>query len=182
MIRRSVKVQLFAFLLITLLTVSVLSARYVGLWDRVVGGQYHVAADFEQSGGIFVGSEVSYRGVTVGRVDNLRLSKDGVVVEANIQRGVKIPKDTKVVVENRSAVGEQYLDFQPRSEGGAVLADGDVIPRKDTQYPLRVDTLLLDLDRTVNSVDKKDLSTVVDELGYGFAGRGSGPPAAHRQR
>lgn len=172
MIRRSVKVQLFAFLLITLVTVSVLSARYVGLYDRVVGGQFHVAADFAQSGGIFVGSEVSYRGVTVGRVDNLRLSSDGVVVEAKIERGVKIPKDTKVVVENRSAVGEQYLDFQPRSEGGEVLADGDTIPRKDTQYPLRVDTLLLDLDRTVNSVDRDDLSTVVDELGAGFADGG----------
>ena len=172
MIRRSVKVQLFAFMLITLLTVSVLSARYVGLYDRVAGGQYHVTADFEQSGGIFVGSEVSYRGVTVGRVDRLRLSKDGVVVEAKIKRGVKIPKDTKVVVENRSAVGEQYLDFQPRSDRGPDLADGDSIPRKDTAYPLRVDTLLLDLDQTVNSIDRGDLATVVDELGAGFADGG----------
>ena len=172
MIRRSVKVQLAAFLLITLFTVSLLSARYVGLYDRVAGGQIHVTADFEQSGGIFVGSEVSYRGVTVGRVDDLRLSKDGVIVDAKIQRGVKIPKDTKVVVENRSAVGEQYLDFQPRSDTGPDLADGDAIPRKDTAYPLRVDTLLLDLDQTVNSVDKQDLSTVVDELGKGFADGG----------
>jgi phospholipid/cholesterol/gamma-HCH transport system substrate-binding protein len=173
MIRRGVKVQLFAFLLITLVTVSLLSAKYVGLYDRLVGGQYHVSANFEQSGGIFVGSEVSYRGVTVGRVDGLRLSKDGVLVDAKIQRGVKIPKDTKVVVENRSAVGEQYLDFQPRSEGGPVLANGDVIPRKDTAFPLRVDTLLLDLDQTVNSVDKKDLRVVVDELGQAFEGGGT---------
>ena len=172
MIRRSVKVQLLAFLLITLVTVSVLSARYVGLYDRVVGGSYHVAADFEQSGGIFVGSEVTYRGVTVGRVDNLKLSKDGVVVDAKIQRGVVIPKDTKVVVENRSAVGEQYLDFQPRSYEGASLKDGDTVARKDTAFPLRVDTLLLDLDQTVNSVDKQDLRIVVDELGKGFADGG----------
>ena len=173
MIRRSVKVQLLAFLLITLVTVSVLSARYVGLYDRVAGGQYHVSADFEQSGGIFVGSEVTYRGVTVGRVDNLRLSKDGVVVDAKIQRGVVIPKDTKVVVENRSAVGEQYLDFQPRSDKGASLKNGDTIARKDTAFPLRVDTLLLDLDQTVNSVDKQDLRTVVDELGTAFADGGT---------
>ena len=172
MIRRSVQVQLFAFLLITLVTVSVLSARYVGLYDQVAGGQYHVAADFEQSGGIFVGSEVTYRGVTVGRVDNLKLSKDGVIVDAKIQRGVVIPKDTKVVVENRSAVGEQYLDFQPRTDKGASLRNGDTIPRKDTVFPLRVDTLLLDLDGTVNSVDKQDLRTVVDELGKGFADGG----------
>ena len=172
MIRRSVKVQLLAFLLITLFTVSLLSARYVGLYDRVVGGQYLVSADFADSGGIFVGSEVSYRGVQVGRVEKLRLSKDGVLVDARIRRGVQIPKDTVVVVENRSAVGEQYLDFQPRRDGGPVLADGDAVPRKDTAYPLRVDTLLLGLDQTVNSVDKQDLATVVDELGKGFADGG----------
>ena len=173
MIRRTVKVQLVAFLLITLVTVSLLSARYVGLYDRVVGGQYRVSADFAQSGGIFVGSEVSYRGVQVGRVEKLRLSRDGVIVDARIKRGVEIPKDTIAVVENRSAVGEQYLDFQPRSQGGAKLADGDVVPRKDTRSPLRVDTLLLDFDRTVESVDKRDLRVVVDELGKAFADGGT---------
>lgn len=172
MIRRSVQLQLLAFLLITLVTVSVLSARYVGLYDRVVGGQYRVSADFAQSGGIFVGSEVTYRGVTVGTVDRLRLSKDGVIVDATIHRGVTIPKDTRAVVENRSAVGEQYLDFQPRTNAGPRLHDGDVIPRKNTAYPLRVDTLLLDLDHTVNSVDRRDLQTVVDELGTAFDGSG----------
>jgi phospholipid/cholesterol/gamma-HCH transport system substrate-binding protein len=173
MIRRSVKVQLVAFGLITLLTVSILSARYVGLWDRVLGGQYTVSADFADSGGIFVGSEVSYRGVQVGRVEKLRLSKDGVIVDARIRRGVQIPKDTVAVVENRSAVGEQYLDFQPRREGGKLLADGDTIARKDTRTPIRVDNLLLHLDGTVSSVDRGDLRTVVDELGTAFADGGA---------
>ncbi len=173
MIRRSVKVQLVAFLLITLVTVSLLSARYVGLYDRVVGGQYVVSADFAESGGIFVGSEVSYRGVQVGRVERLRLGRDGVIVDAKIQRGVEIPKDTIAVVENRSAVGEQYLDFQPRSDKGERLEDGDTIARKDTRTPLRVDNLLLHFDRTVESVDKDDLKVVVDELGQAFADGGT---------
>ncbi|HEV7147259.1 MAG TPA: MCE family protein [Pedococcus sp.] len=173
MIRRSVQVQLAAFLLITLLTVSLLSAKYVGLYDQVVGGQIHVSADFAQSGGIFVGSEVTYRGVTVGRVEGLKLSKDGVVVQAKLQRGTAIPKDTLAVVEDRSAVGEQYLDLQPRTAKGPMLSNGDVIPRQDTKYPLRVDTLMLDLDQTVNSVNRTDLQTVVNELGFAFADGGT---------
>lgn len=173
MIRRSVQVQLAAFLLITLLTVSVLSAKYVGLYDQVVGGQIHVSADFAQSGGIFVGSEVTYRGVTVGRVEGLKLSKDGVVIQAKLQRDTAIPKDTLAVVENRSAVGEQYLDLQPRTAKGPMLASGDVIPRQDTKYPLRVDNLLLHLDQTVNSVDRNDLRTVVNEFGLAFADGGA---------
>jgi phospholipid/cholesterol/gamma-HCH transport system substrate-binding protein len=173
MIARSVQVKLLAFLLITLLAVSVLSARYVGLYDRVAGGQYRVSADFAESGGIFVGSEVTYRGVTVGRVERLRLSDDGVIVDARLRRGTQIPRDTVAVVENRSAVGEQYLDFQPRSGRGPMLRDGDVVPRADTRTPLRIDTFLLDMDQTVRSVDRRDLQVVVDELGQAFGEGGT---------
>jgi phospholipid/cholesterol/gamma-HCH transport system substrate-binding protein len=172
MIRRLTKVQLALFLVITVVATSYLSATYVGLTERILGGGPTVVADLGQSGGIFVGSEVTYRGVRVGRVSDLTLSRDGVRVHARLDRGVEVPKDTRAVVENRSAVGEQYLDLQPRADHGPYLADGDVIARADTETPLRVDTLLLDVDRTVRSVPKDDLVTVVDELGTGFEGTG----------
>jgi phospholipid/cholesterol/gamma-HCH transport system substrate-binding protein len=172
MIRRSVKLQLLAFMLITLVTVAILSARYVGLGDRLLGGTYLVTADFAQSGGIFVGSEVTYRGVRVGRVERLRLDPTGVLVDARLDRGTQVPRDTVAVVENRSAVGEQYLDLQPRRQGGPFLRAGDVIPRASTRYPLRVDQLLQDFDDTVQSVDKKRLKAVTDELGLAFADGG----------
>lgn len=176
MIRTFTKAQLAAFLLITIVAVSILSANYIGLTQRLLGGGASFSASFAQSGGIFVGSEVTYRGVKVGRVSGLELEKDGVLVQAQLDRGAEVPKDTLAVVENRSAVGEQYLDLQPRSFGGPVLRTGDRIPRKDTAYPVRVDQLLLHLDNTVKSVDLNDLRTVVDELGTGF--EGSGPDLA----
>jgi phospholipid/cholesterol/gamma-HCH transport system substrate-binding protein len=172
MIRTLTKAQLAAFMLITIVTVSILSANYIGLTERLLGGGAQFGASFAESGGIFVGSEVTYRGVAVGRVSGLELEKDGVLVQAQLKRGVEVPKDTRAVVENRSAVGEQYLDLQPRSSGAPFLQTGDRIPRKDTAYPIRVDQLLLDVDRTVRSVDKEDLRTVIDELGTGFEGAG----------
>ncbi len=172
MIRRTVKIQLAVFGLLTLVTVAILSARYVGLTDKVLGGTYVVQADFQESGGIFVGSEVTYRGVSVGRVESLELIKDGVLVQARINRGVEVPKDTKVVVENRSAVGEQYLDLQPNVSTGPFLAPGDTIPRSATAYPVRVDILLQHIDNTVRSVDRNDLKITVDEFGKAFADGG----------
>ncbi|MGZ4598491.1 MAG: MCE family protein [Oryzihumus sp.] len=173
MIRRATKIQLAVFAAITLITVSVLSARFVGLTDKILGGSYLVSADFADSGGIFTGAEVTYRGVTVGKVEKLRLTKDGVLVDMRLDRGTEVPKDTLAVVENRSAVGEQYLDFQPRHEGGPYLAAGATVPRTDTRAPLRIDNLLLHLDNTVKSVDRKQLATVVDELGNAFGGSGA---------
>lgn len=172
MIRTLTKVQLAAFTLITIVAVSILSANYIGLTERVLGGGPLITASFAQSGGIFVGSEVTYRGVKVGRVSGLELEQDGVLVEAQLDRGAEVPQDTRAVVENRSAVGEQYLDLQPRSADGPTLATGDRIPREDTAYPIRVDQLLLDVDRTVRSVPQEELRIVIDELGAGFEGSG----------
>ena len=93
MIRRSVKVQLVAFAAITLLAVSFLSARYVGLGQRLFGGGYVVTADFADSGGIFSGAEVTYRGVQVGRVDHLRLTPGGVLVDLRLNDGTHVPTD-----------------------------------------------------------------------------------------
>ncbi|MEO7069029.1 MAG: MlaD family protein [Nostocoides sp.] len=172
MIRPVVKVQLLAFLLVTMLGVSVLSAQYIGLNERLFGHGPTVSASFAESGGIFVGSEVTYRGVAVGHVSGLKLLTDGVLVEAKLNDGTKIPRDTLAVVEDRSAVGEQYLDFQPRTVGGPDLSNGDVVPRADTRYPIRVDQLLKDVDDTVRSVDQEHLRTMVNELGLAFADGG----------
>ena len=74
---------------------------------------------------------------------------------------------------NRSAVGEQYVDLQPRRRGGPYLAERRPHHRRpNTRTPLHTETLLLNLNRLVESVDKRDLTVVIDELGAAFAGSG----------
>ena len=172
MIRRSVKLQLAGFLAITLLAVSFLSARYVGLGEALFGGGYVVTADFADSGGIFSGAEVTYRGVPVGRVDRLRLTAGGVLVDLRLDKGTRVPTDAKAVVADRSAVGEQYVDLEPHRDGGPYLTAGSRIARADTAIPVPVATVLKDVDTTVGSVDRQQLVTVVDELGTAFASGG----------
>jgi phospholipid/cholesterol/gamma-HCH transport system substrate-binding protein len=169
-IRRGVKIQLVIFAVITLLGVSFVGARYAGLADPIVRPGYNIAASFTDSGGIFEGAEVTYRGLEVGKVGPLRLTKDGVLVALRIDKGVNVPNDARAIVRTRSAVGEQYVDLQPQRNGGPYLRAGDVIPPERTGVPLRVEALLLNFDRLVNSVGKDDLATVIDELGKAFAG------------
>lgn len=142
--------------------------------DDLLGRGYAVQADFADSGGIFPGAEVTYRGVPVGRVGALRLTgSDGVSVSLDIKDGAPhIPADTLAVVANRSAVGEQYVDLQPRTSHGPYLLDGSSIPRGSTRVPLPTTDLVLSLDRLVNSVGKDDLRVTVDELGKAFSGTG----------
>ncbi|MEV1052004.1 MlaD family protein [Streptomyces sp. NPDC049887] len=173
MITRTVRIQLAAFAAVTAVGVSYVGARYTGLVDAVLDRGYTVRADLADSGGVFRGAEVTYRGVPVGRVGELRLTgRDGVSVDLDIEDGARIPADTVAVVANRSAVGEQYVDLQPRGTGGPYLGEGDVIARADTRVPLPTTDVVLSLDRLVNSVGKEDLRITVDELGKAFAGTG----------
>ncbi|TLQ42933.1 MCE family protein [Streptomyces marianii] len=173
MITRTVRIQLAAFAAVTAVGVSYVGARYTGLVDAVLDRGYTVRADLADSGGVFRGAEVTYRGVPVGRVGELGLTgRDGVSVDLDIEDGARIPADTVAVVANRSAVGEQYVDLQPRSTGGPYLREGDVIARADTRVPLPTTDVVLSLDRLVNSVGREDLRITVDELGKAFAGTG----------
>ncbi|MGP3952866.1 MCE family protein [Streptomyces sp. 7N604] len=173
MITRMVKAQLLAFTAITAVGVSYVGAEYAGLGDRILDRDYTVRANFADSGGIYSDAEVTYRGIPVGRVGELRLGDSGgVSVELRIKDGPRIPSDTLAVVANRSAVGEQYVDLQPRARSGPYLSEGSVIAQRDTRTPLQTTKLIKGLDRFVQSVDKKDLKITVDELGKAFAGTG----------
>jgi virulence factor Mce-like protein len=172
-ITRKVRLQLLAFAAVALLGLSYLSFKYVGLDRVLLGDGFDVAADFSDSGGIFVNAEVTYRGVQVGRVSDMQLTDDGVRVTMTIDPGApEVPADTSAVVANRSAVGEQYVDLRPDQDDGPYLADGSVIPQDRTAIPIPVEQLLLDVDDLVGSIDTDDLRVVVDELGTAFAGAG----------
>lgn len=175
MITRTVRIQLLAFVVIALLGVTYVGANYAGLGTSLF--ETHactVNADFPDSGGIFTGAEVTYDGVTVGRVGDLTLLPDGVRVPLEIKncQDPEIPVDTIAAVSDRSAVGEQYVDLRPQKDGGPYLDDGATLPMNRNVLPVPTQVLLTNLDRLVTSVDTSDLSTVVSELGQAFGGRG----------
>ena len=173
MITRAVRIQLMVFLLITVVGVAFVGARYAQVDKLLFDDDYTVSASFAESGGIFTGAEVTYRGQPVGRVGDLKLLSDGVEVNLDIEKKAKIPSDLLAVVANRSAIGEQYVDLQPRRDGGPYLRDNSKIARSDTAIPIDTTELLLNLDQLVNSVDKKSLQTTVRELGAALKGRGT---------
>ncbi|MFC4783013.1 MCE family protein [Nocardioides sp. MAHUQ-72] len=173
MITRRTRIQLMVFVLITLLGVTYVGARYARLDRLVLDDSYTVVAHFEESGGIFAGGEVSYRGVRIGQVGKLELTDDGVDVYLDIDKSYdSIPADTLAVVGNRSAVGEQYVELQPQVDTAPYLRDDSEIADDDTRTPIATQKLLGDLSTTVESVDKKALRTTVSELGQAFGGTG----------
>ncbi|WP_433474709.1 MCE family protein [Spirillospora sp. CA-142024] len=175
-LKRGVIIQLIAFAVITVVGVAIVSVNYIGLGRGLLGKQYTTYVDLTDSGGVFTNAEVTYRGIPVGRVGPIELTKDGIRVKLLMERGKRIPREgTKAVVANRSAVGEQYIDLEPTRKSGPYLDEGDpyTIPRERTTLPVSTAELLRNVDSLVGSVNTKDLGVIVDELDKAFSGSAS---------
>lgn len=164
MLTRRVRAQVTAFVVIALLGISYVAVRYAGLQRLVGDSGYTVQLELSDSGGIFSNAEVTYRGVSVGRVGALRLTATGVSADLHITSSRHIPANLKAVVADRSAIGEQYVDLRPNVDSGPYLRGGSIIPRSVTSIPPPVDQLLDNVDTLAQSVPTSSLNTVIDQL------------------
>jgi phospholipid/cholesterol/gamma-HCH transport system substrate-binding protein len=156
-----------------LVAVLVASVWYIGFdvigW-RLGAQAYPVTVLLPQGGGIYTEADVTYRGVTVGRVVRLELTPTHVAVIADINPGVLIPADTAAHVRQMDAAGEQYLDLVPEAAGGPYLHAGSVIAASHTTIPVAISQVLADTSRLLDSINARQLDTVASALGTGFAG------------
>jgi phospholipid/cholesterol/gamma-HCH transport system substrate-binding protein len=172
-ITRLTKIQLMIFAIVTVIGGAFVGGRYAQIDRLVVDRSYPVTAQFSDSGGIFAGAQVTYRGIPVGKVGKLQFDNGGVKATLDIEKSAPdIPTDVLAVVANKSAIGEQFVDLQPKSRSGPFLASGSSIPLGSTRIPIDTTTLLVDVNDLVKSVNTDSLRTVVDELGQAFQGTG----------
>ena len=170
MIGWRVKVNL-VFFLVGSLGLSYLMANQI---LSVLQERYTVNAHFRDAGGVFTNQEVTYRGITVGQVGEMEVTKDGVSIELLIDQDFdEIPKDDiEARVMFKSAVGEQFVDLLPGTDDPPYLAHNDTIPVEQTSIPVSTQALLTTLEAVLRGVPPEDLKGAVDALGIGLTGRG----------
>jgi len=166
--KRGIKVRIAAFLILTAVGVVWVAGNYLGLVDKALGRGITVHATLPESGGLFEGSEVTYRGVKVGKVTKMEATGDGVRLDLALEEETELPQDSLLYVHNLSAVGEQYLDFEPPDGQGPYADEGYTFRGSEESLPVGEDALLIDLDAFVSSVDKASFGVVIGELGTLF--------------
>jgi phospholipid/cholesterol/gamma-HCH transport system substrate-binding protein len=173
MLVRRTRIQLVAFLVISVVAIVYALIRFAGLGQVFGQDGYTVKLELHESGGIFTGAEVTYRGYNIGRVGPLRLTASGLEADLNINPDTpNVPTNLQAVVANRSAVGEQFVDLRPVNESGPYLKAGSVIPADKTKTPIATEQVVNDLDGLAQSVPTDALRTVVDESYNAFNGTG----------
>jgi phospholipid/cholesterol/gamma-HCH transport system substrate-binding protein len=165
---RGTRTRLILFAILSAIGIVYVGASYLGVVDTILGRNKTVYVDLPSSGGTYIGSEVDYRGVKIGKVSDMFLTRQGVRLKLTLRSDANVPESSALMVSNLTAIGEQYVNFIPTNANKPYAPDGWVFTGTRADLPESTDSLLLTLNSFVNSVDPKDLTTAVGELGSMF--------------
>lgn len=120
-----------------------------------------------------IGGDVKVRGVLVGRIHDMDLSGDGVVVHLRLQEGHDIPADSRAEIRSKTVFGQKWIELIPPKDGtgGAILAAGDAIPDERTKEPLEFERALQLGHDLLSAIPLEDLSLTLNTLAEGFRGQ-----------
>jgi len=173
MLTRFVRTQLIIFTIASVIGVTVMFFNYVQVPTFFGLGHFTVKLELPASGGLYRFSNVTYRGVQIGKVTEVTvISPTKVVATLSLNTSPRIPADLVAEVRSVSAIGEQYVDLQPRSDSTPYLHDGSVIPAQDTTLPQQVGPMADQLSNLIGSIPKEKLSGLLDESFKAFNGAG----------
>lgn len=172
MLTRFVRNQLIIFAIASVIGMTLMIVVYMQAPTLLGIGRMTVKLELPGTGGLYRFSNVTYRGVEVGKVTEVRPTRDGAVATLSLNTSPKIPADLQAAVLSVSAVGEQYVDLRPRTGSGPYLEDGSVIPSENTSIPQAVGPMLDQVSALVDSVPEDKISALLDETFKGLNGSG----------
>ncbi|MGW2660159.1 MlaD family protein [Nocardia tengchongensis] len=123
------------------------------------------------SGGLMKTSEVTLRGLPIGKVRDIGATAHGLAVTLEYDAQYRIPVDSVVQIANLSAAGEQFLDFRPTGTAGPFLRDGSVVPNRQVRVATTVGDALAKLDALTAQLDPAKLQNLAATVAAGFEGR-----------
>jgi virulence factor Mce-like protein len=169
---RFVRNQLIIFTIASVVGVGVMLFAYMQVPTLLGIGRLAVTLEMPAAGGLYQFSNVTYRGVQVGKVTEVNLTETGAEAKLSLETSPKIPADLKAEVRSVSAVGEQYVDLRPNTDSGPYLEDGSRIPVQNTTIPQAVGPVLDQLSALVDSIPGDRISDLLDESFKAFNGAG----------
>jgi phospholipid/cholesterol/gamma-HCH transport system substrate-binding protein len=90
----------------------------LGAGELVGSDTYPVEARFANTGGLSTGATVMLAGVTVGRVDAIRLDPEdySAIVEMRIRSGLALPTDTMASIKTSGLIGDKFVALAPGAD------------------------------------------------------------------
>jgi phospholipid/cholesterol/gamma-HCH transport system substrate-binding protein len=159
--------------LVILGVLTLLGAAYmsVGVLDMSPTRQVtRLTLMLNTSGGLMPTSEVTMRGIKVGRVTGIQATTTGLAVSMELDRAHPVPADSAVSVENLSAAGEQYVEFKPKLIAPPYFSDGSVITADRVAPMVTGSDLLTKANALMSALNLDQVHTIINNAAAAFAG------------
>lgn len=102
--------------LVSLIIIISFIVSYAWLTNRLNSGTgFELRILFEDVGGLEIGDKVSYRGMEVGRIKDVKISPQGIVCTARLKEKLELPLGTRFYVADSSLMGGKLLTIEPGS-------------------------------------------------------------------
>jgi phospholipid/cholesterol/gamma-HCH transport system substrate-binding protein len=118
-------------------------------------------AVFSDASGLQEGTEVRVAGITVGKVREIDLAGDRVVVTFDVT-DVELGEETRAGIEIKTLLGQHYLSVTPAGPGR--MEEGETIPESRTTTPLSIVPALQQLSTTTAALDTDQIAGALDAL------------------
>ena len=175
MLTRLIKRQLVLFGILTAVALLVLGIYYLQLPTLMGIGQYQLKAELPASGGLYSTANVTYRGITIGKVTAVEPTENGAEATMSISSKFKIPLDAVANVHSVSAVGEQYLDLVSEGKAHGFFSPGQTMTKGTV--PSEIGPALDTANRGLTVLPKDKIGQLLDETAEAVGGLG---PALQR--
>jgi virulence factor Mce-like protein len=148
-------------------------------WVFQNAGTRKISAYFDQTIGVYAGSDVRMLGVKIGTIDDVVPDGTKVRVDMSVDRSVRIPANADAVVVAPSVVSDRYVQLAPVYKGGPTMPDNAVIPLQRTATPVELDQLYSSLNKVSTALGPQgankngDLSDLINTLAKNLNGNGA---------
>lgn len=111
------------FVLLGLAAVAYLTMK-LGTGSLVGGDTYLVEARFANAGGLHSGCTVNVAGVTVGRVERVRLDPAdfSAIATLRVQSALRLPADSMASIKTTGLIGDKFVSISPGADEGMLEA------------------------------------------------------------
>lgn len=131
---------------------------------RLAGATQQLHVRFDDVGTLQIGDRVTVSGVRKGKVDGLKLTDSGVVVELVLDQDVVLRSDATITIKNLGLMGERFIAIEPGKDSTRLDESKTLQGRYDTGLPEvmglmgEMITELRELVRTVKNTIGSDTS------------------------
>jgi phospholipid/cholesterol/gamma-HCH transport system substrate-binding protein len=132
----------------------------------IIGGGTSYSAEFSEAAGLQPNDEVRIAGVKVGKVSDVALQGDRVVVTFKV-KDAWVGDKTSAAIKIKTLLGQKYLALEP--DGRDVLDPAQRIPRDRTTAPYDVLEAFRGLADTTNQIDTVQLAQSFEVIANTFA-------------